>query len=176
MKKLLSTGLIALSMFTLTLQAEKAEKIEDTLKLQEGETVVAKGKIAYSLPMTFDYDKDGTANNIVMGAHLFIKKTKDGKYKGFLERGLYDIDKKISISWYLQRALLQQAPMVRDITVKNVEQNGTTIKFDIENARFTVIDGGKGHVRDKVVVDDHIKEPKIVKLYDGDIEVFPPKE
>ena len=173
MKKLLGTGFIALSLLTLSLQAEK---IEETLKLQPGETLVAQGKIAYSLPMTFDYDKDGTDNNIVMGAHLFIKKTKNGEYKGFLERGLYDIDKEISISWYLQRALLQQAPLVRDISVKNVEQNGTTVKFDIENARFTVTDGGKGHVRDKVVVDDHIKKPRIVQLYDGDIEVVPPKE
>jgi len=173
MKKLLTAGLTALALFTLTLQAEK---IKETLKLQPGETVVAKGRVAYSKPMSFDYDKDGTDNTIVMGAHLFIKKTKDGKYKGFLERGLYDIDRNVSIGWYLQRALLQQAPLVRDISVKNVEQNSTTIKFDIENVRFTITDGGKGHNRDKVLVDDHIKKPRVVKLYDGDIEIFPPKE
>ena len=172
MKKILSTGLIALSLFTLSLHADK---IEDMLKLEAGEIVVAKGKIAYSLPMKFDYDKNGTRNSVVMGAHLFIKKTKEGEYKGFLERGLFDIDKKISISWYMQRSMLQQAPLVRDISVKNVLQNGTTIMFDIENTRFTVIDGGKGHMRDSVIIDNHIKKPRVVKLYDGDIKVIPPK-
>jgi len=173
MRKLFAA--IAVTLCVLITSTLHAEEVEDSQKLKPGEIVVAQGKVAYSLPMSFDYDKDGTQNSIAMGAHLFIKKTQEGKYEGFLQRGLFDIDKNISIGWYLAWGLLQQAPRVRDISVRNVEQNGTTIKFDIENTRFTVSDGGQGYMRDKIIADKHIKKPNVVKLYDGDIEVIPPK-
>ena len=173
MKRWLSKIFLAMIIIASVVQAKSKETIEQIQQLNPGEVIVAEGKVAYSKPWSFDYDKDGTDNHIVMGAHLFIKKTKDGKYKGFLERGLFDIDLNVSIGWYLNRGMLQQPPMVRDISVKNVVHKGTTVKFDIENVSFTVIDGGKGHNRDKVVVDDHVKSPRTIELYDGDMEVIP---
>jgi hypothetical protein len=169
MKHSLILPLAALFTFAVLLQAQTLDEIR---KLAPGEKVVAKGKVAYSKPMEFDYDKDGTPNTIVMAAELFIKQNEDGNFTGFLQRGLYDIEKKKPIGWYLKRNLLQQPPAVPDIYVGNVVHEGKKVSFDIEKVRFTVVDGGKGYDMDKVIVDDHIKKPYAIKLYEGDFEVF----
>jgi len=169
MKHLHKQTLAVLFAFTVLLQAQTLDEIR---KLAPGEKVVAKGKVAYSKPMAFDYDKDGTPNAIIMAAELFIKQNKDGNFTGFLQRGLYDIDKKKPIGWYLKRNLLQQPPAVPNIFVKNVVHQAKKVSFDIEHVRFTVIDGGKGYDKDKVLVDDHVQKPYTIKLYEGDMEVF----
>ena len=169
MKRLYKLILAALSVFMVLLQAQTLDEIR---KLAPGEKIIAKGKVAYSKPMAFDYDKDGTPNAIVMAAELFIKQNEEGNFTGFLQRGLYDIDRKKPIGWYLKRNLLQQPPAIPDISVKNVVHQGKKVSFDIEHVRFTVIDGGKDYDRDKVLVDDHIQKPYAIKLYEGDVEVF----
>jgi hypothetical protein len=139
--------------------------------LQPGERVVLNGEIFYSKPLRFDYDRDGTKNRVVMASKFFIKRLRDGGYNGYLQRYLYDIDKQKAVTWYAKKNMLSEPPIGIDTEVSNVKQEGKTITFDVGNWHFTMTDGGKGYLSDKIIVNDGIRT-KQVTMYGGEVEVF----
>ena len=96
MRNLLTAPLLCALLLTVTLSAqEKAQKADPAKKakalsqfaalekLKKGEKMVLKGKVFYSEPLRFDYDKDGKKNNVVMASKFFAKKCADGSYDGY---------------------------------------------------------------------------------------------
>jgi len=142
-------------------------------KLHPGEKTVLKGEVFYSKPLRFDYDKDGVKNSVMMAAKFFIKKKRDGEYDGYIQRYLYDIDKKKPIRWYSKKNMLQEPPISLDTAVKNITQNGKTVSFDSGPWHFKMTDGGAGYVSDEIIVNDKIRTKK-VEMFGGDVQVFLP--
>jgi len=142
-------------------------------KLNPGEKIILKGEVFYSKPLRFDYDKDGVKNSVMMASKFFIKKKKDGQYDGYIQRYLYDIDKKRPVRWYSKKNMLQEPPISLDSAIKNVKQDGKTVSFDSGPWHFQMTDGGEGFVSDEIIVNDKIRTKK-VEMFGGDIEVFLP--
>jgi len=142
-------------------------------KLQTGEKNILQGEVFYSKPLRFDYDKDGIKNHVMMASKFFIKQKKDGSYDGYIQRYLYDVDKKKPIRWYSKKNMLQEPPISLDTTVKNVKQDGHTVTFDSGPWHYSMTDGGEGFIRDKIIVKDKIRT-KEVEMFGGDVKVFIP--
>ena len=140
-------------------------------KLKQGEKVVLKGEVFYSEPLRFDYDKDGVKNNVVMASKFFIKQKTDSRYDGYIQRYLYDIDKKKAVTWYAKKNMLSEPPVGIDTAIKNVKQDGKTVTFDSGTWHFTMTDGGEGYISDKIIVNDGIRT-KQVEMFGGDVEIF----
>ncbi|KYJ87667.1 hypothetical protein AS592_11280 [Sulfurovum riftiae] len=140
-------------------------------KLKKGEKVLLKGEVFYSEPIRFDYDKDGVKNNVVMASKFFIKQKADSSYDGYIQRFLYDIDKKKPVTWYAKKNMLSEPPVGIDTAVSNVKHEGKTVKFDSGTWHFTMTDGGEGYISDKIIVNDGIRT-KQVQMFGGDVEVF----
>jgi len=142
-------------------------------QLKAGEKKILQGEVFYSKPLRFDYDKDGKMNNVMMASKVFIKQKKDGSYDGYIQRYLYDVDKKRPIRWYSKKNMLQEPPISLDTTVKNVKQDGHTVTFDSGPWHISMTDGGEGFVSDKIIVSDKIRT-KEVEMFGGDVKVFIP--
>ena len=140
-------------------------------KLGPGEKLVMKGEIFYSKPLRFDYDKDGTKNLVMMAARVFIKQRADGSYDGYLQRFLYDVDRKKPVSWYSKKNMLQEPPIAVDAKVKNVFVKGKTVAFDSGQLHYEMTDGGPGYVNDKIIASDRIRT-KQVKMVGGDLTIY----
>ena len=144
-----------------------AETVQEYEKLSPGEKVAAKATIFYSEPFLFDYDKDGTREEVVMGAKLFIKKTKKG-YRGYLIRGLYDIALKKPVAFYAD-TLIVQPP--KDIKIRDIQFKRNTVQFKSGPYLYIFKDRGEGILQDEVVV-KFKKKTKRLRLYGGDIQIL----
>jgi len=140
-------------------------------KLKKGEKKVLEGEVFYSKPLRFDYDKDGVKNRVMMAAKFFIKQKKDGSYEGYLQRYLYDVDKKKPVLWYMKKNMLQEPPISLETSVGNVAHKGRTVTFDAGPWHYSVTDGGEGFVNDKIIVTDRIRT-KDVEMFGGDVKVY----
>ena len=184
MRNLFIAPLLCTLMLSVTLVAQqKPQKPDPTKKakalsqfaalekLKKGEKMILKGKVFYSEPLRFDYDKDGKKNSVVMASKFFAKKCADGSYDGYIQRFLYDIDKQKAVTWYAKKNMLSEPPFGIDTTIKNVKIHDKTVGFDSGNLHYSMTDGGKGHVSDKIIVSDGIRT-KQVEMFGGDVEVF----
>ena len=147
-----------------SLFAETAAEYE---KLNPGEKAVAEATVFYSEPFLFDYDKDGVKNSVAMGAKLFVKKTAEG-YRGYLIRGLYDIELNRPVAFY-ETTLNMHPP--ENIAIGDIVVQGRTVRFKSGPYTYVFKDGGEGLVQDEVVVKLGKKSKKL-RLYGGDIEIF----
>ena len=156
--------LLLIFLGTLGLYAESAQEYE---KLAPGEKVAVEATIFYSEPFLFDYNKDDKKEEVVMGAKLFIKKTKKG-YSGYLIRGLYDIALKKPVAFYAD-TLIVQPP--KDIRIRDIVFEGKTVRFKSGPYTYIFKDRGEGALQDEVVV-KFKKKTKRLRLYGGDIQIF----
>ncbi len=154
-----------------TVSKKVEEAFQKTEILKPGEKVILKGEVFYSEPLRFDYDKDGIKNSVVMASKFFIKALKGGGYDGYIQRYLYDIDKKKAVTWYAKKNMLSEPPIGIDTEVHNVKYEGKTVAFDSGTWHYTMTDGGEGYISDKIIVTDGIRT-KQVKMFGGDVEVF----
>jgi len=147
-----------------------ATTISQIETLKKGERVVAKGVVIYSKPLELLVDKDNKKEHkVVMAAKLFVKKTKDG-YKGYMVRGLYDINEKKPLLYYASKLILHP-PTNLEILMQDIQIKDNKLTFTLPPYHYTVIDGGKGYLQDEVEV-RFAKRKKTLKLYGGDIELF----
>lgn len=152
----------------LPLQAKSVKEYET---LHPGERVVAKGAVFYSKPMIVSVYEDGKKNRVVMAAKMFVKKTPKG-YEGYIIRGLYDIDRNKPLRFYAAASIEGRLPPEGDnIDIKNIKLNGKRLEFDFFGTHYIVKDGGKGFIKDEVIVKTRNKT-KYLKLYGGDIQIF----
>ena len=144
-----------------------AKSMKEYETLSSGEKVIARGTLFYSEPMKLYSEKDKVNHNVVLAAKIFIKTTPKG-YAGYLVTGLYDLDEKKPIQYY---NVDMQSPVNSKIGLKNIEIDGKTVRFRYKKYAYTVIDGGKGFMNDRVIVKDRDKT-KYLKLFGGDFDVY----
>ena len=147
-----------------------SQTMQEYEKLAPGEKVAAKALIYYSEPFLYDYDQDGKRDEVVMGAKLFIKKTKKG-YTGYLVRGMYDIERKKPVAFYAS-TLIVSPP--KEIQIRDIVFKGKTVRFKSGPYLYIFKDGGEGILQDEVVV-KYKKKTKRLRLYGGDIQIFESK-
>ena len=175
-KVLLAAALLPAFMFASEASVTKHEmsstRIFKSLEtLKPGEKLILDGEVFYSKPLKFDYDKDGVKNSVMMAAKFFIKKKREGSYDGYIQRYLYDLDKKKPVRWYSKKNMLQEPPISLETAIRNVKQEGKTVMFDSGPWHFIMTDGGEGFVNDKIVVKDKIRT-KQVEMFGGDVKVY----
>ena len=67
------------------------------------------------------------------------------------------------------------APKDAPLPMTNISIEGNTARFEAFGMKWTIIDGGEGYEKDKIVVDDGYKTLETKKLYGGDIRIGPAK-
>ena len=120
--------------------------------------------------MLIDFNQDGHRSKAVMAARIFIKRTPKG-YRGYMVRGLYDIEAKKVAKYYLTMTP-DGRPVYTDDTIalSNIRVDQKTIRFDLGDLHYTLRDGGEGFADDEMSVILRGKRKRI-RLYGGDIKI-----
>ena len=137
-----------------------------------------RGAVAYTDVIRFDYTKDGVRNRVQFWLE-FNGKTALGTpgEPGYLpEEGalfyyLLDLDsgKKVT-NWLMGFSMMSEPAPSGPYPLANLGIDGKRATFEAFNRKWTVVDGGPGHEKDSVQVDDGFK-PKPMKMYGGDVTV-----
>jgi predicted CXXCH cytochrome family protein len=137
------------------------------------------GAVAYTEAVRFDYSKDGTKNRVQFWLE-FKGSPASGEpgeagYRpesGGIHYYLYDVDNKKRVdNWLMGFSMMEGPPPSGPYPMSNIEIQGSTSTFEAFGMKWTVIDGGEGHARDRVTIDDGFK-PRDMKLYGGDLRVL----
>ena len=148
-----------------------AQTIKAYETLKTGEKVVAKGVFVYSKPLHMYFeDKSPKKHKIVMAAKFFIKKTPKG-YEGYMIRGLYDIEQKKLLRYYLNKRMIMHPPENTAIDLQDIAFKNKTVTFTLPPFGYVLTDGGEGFINDEAVV-SFAKKTKTLELYGGDIEII----
>ena len=140
------------------------------------------GAVAYTEVIRFDYTKDGIRNPVQFWIE-FKGRTALGKpgepgyrpAEGALWYYLFDVDKKQKVAnWLMGFTMMEGPPPSGPYPMTNLVIDGNTARFEAFDMKWTVVDGGEGYAKDRVMVDDGFK-PKYMKIYGGDIMIGSPK-
>jgi len=138
------------------------------------------GAVAYTEVIRFDYTKDGVKNRVQFWLEFkgraAIAKPGDPNYKpeeGAIWYYLYDVENKKKVSnWLMGFSMMEGPPPSGPYPMTNLVIEGNTAHFEAFGMKWTVVDGGKGHTKDRVTVNDGFK-PREMKTYDGDLRIGP---
>jgi predicted CXXCH cytochrome family protein len=84
---------------------------------------------------------------------------------------LYDVEKKQKIAnWLMGFNMMEGPPPSGPYPMTGLVITGNTARFEAFNMKWTVIDGGEGHNKDRVTIDDGVRQ-KDMRLYGGDLKV-----
>jgi len=135
------------------------------------------GSVAYAEPVAWDYDQDGTSNQVQMWASFDIKAPVGTKgtpgYQaggGTMRRFIKDLGTGKAVVGYGIRNMLPDNPLGQPIKVSDVELAGKSMKFTVGGYRYTVTDGGPGYKNDKVVINNG-QDDYPVTLFAGDLTI-----
>ena len=171
MYRFLLIFILLFSSIAMAKDAKYQDEFSKLEKLQAGEKTILKGEVFYSEPIKFDYDKDKVKNSVVMASKFFIKQKKDKTFDGYIQRFLFDIDKKKAVTWYAKKNMLQEPPIGLDTAIKNVKYSSRKVEFDSGIWHFVMVDGGEGYISDEILVSDGIRTKKVT-MFGGDVKVF----
>ena len=148
-----------------------AHTVKEYETLKAGEKVVAKGVFVYSKPLHMYFeDKTPKKHKIVMAAKFFIKKGSKG-YEGYMIRGLYDIEQKKPLRYYLNKRMIMHPPENTAIDLQHITFDNKSVTFTLAPFYYVLTDGGEGFINDEVVV-SFAKKTKTLELYGGDIKII----
>jgi hypothetical protein len=135
------------------------------------------GSVAYAEPVAWDYDKDGSNNQVQMWASFDIKGPVGTKGTpdylaggGTMRRFIKDLGTGKPVAGYGIRNMLPDTPLGQPIEVSDVEFKDRRMQFTVEGYRYTVTDGGPGYENDKVVLDNGLEEYPVT-LFAGDLTI-----
>lgn len=135
------------------------------------------GSVAYAEPMEFDYNKDGTLNTVQLWADFEMQPAvgKEGEpgylpETGYLRRYMKDLALNAPVIGYSNFNMLPDNPLGDKVSATNITISGNTATFTVNDAQFTLVDGGKGYEHDSITVNDGIREYP-VSLFAGDIVI-----
>jgi len=143
------------------------------------------GAVAYTEIMRFDYTKDGIKNRVQFWLD-FKGRAPAGKpgdsdakpAEGAIHYYLYDVDKKIKVAnWLMGFSMMEGPPPSGPYSMSNLVIEGSTAGFEAFGMKWTVTDGGEGHAKDRVTVDDGFRQRQM-RTYAGDLRIVAaqPKE
>jgi hypothetical protein len=167
-KKTLLTGLCAATLLVgLSAAPAPAATSQHTLT----------GSVAYAEPVAWDYDKDGSNNQVQMWASFDIKAPVGTKGTpgylaggGTMRRFIKDLGTGKPVAGYGIRNMLPDTPLGQPIEVSDVELAGRSMQFTVEGYRYTVTDGGPGYKNDKVVLNNGLEDYPVT-LFAGDLTI-----
>ena len=139
------------------------------------------GSVAYAEPVAWDYDKDGSNNQVQMWASFNIKAPVGTKGTpgylaggGTMRRFIKDLDTGKPVAGYGIRNMLPDTPLGQPIEVSDVEFKDRRMQFTVEGYRYTVTDGGSGYKNDRVVLNNGLEDYPVTLLA-GDLTINDPK-
>jgi hypothetical protein len=138
------------------------------------------GAVAYTEVLRFDYTKNGIKNRVQFWLEFngrpAVGKPGDADYRpeeGAIWYYLYDVENKRKASnWLMGFSMMESPPPSGPYPMTNIIIEGNTARFEAFDMKWTVVDGGEGHAKDRVTVDDGFK-PRSMKTYDGDLRIGP---
>jgi len=136
------------------------------------------GAMAYTEAVQFDYRKDGTRNPVQFwlefkGSQAFGKPGEAGytPESGAIYYYLVDIENKKKVdNWLMGFSMMEGPPPSGPYPMNNISIRGNTARFTAFGMTWTILDGGEGHGKDTVTIDDGFNT-KEMKMYGGDLRV-----
>ena len=140
------------------------------------------GAVAYTDVLRYDYTGDGKRDRVQLwmefSGHPAIGAPGDPGYQpesGSIRYYLQDADTGTKVMKWRQGLDMAGAPKDAPLPMTNISIEGNTARFEAFGMKWTIIDGGEGYEKDKIVVDDGYKTLETKKLYGGDIRIGPAK-
>ncbi len=135
------------------------------------------GSVAYGEPLAWDYDGDGTANQVQMWVefHVMAPVGTEGESgflpgKGTMRRYMKDLSTGKPVVGYGLKNMLPDTPMGSPIEVSDISLSGHTMTFTVESFIYTVTDGGPGYENDSITVNNGLEDYP-VRLFAGDLTI-----
>jgi len=135
------------------------------------------GEVAYGEPIKFDYDQDGSLNEIQIWATLEIKPAKGKKgtpghlpEEGYVRRYMKDLALGAPVIGYSQFNMLPDNRLGDKVPASEIKLTGNTATFMSGGLHYTIVDGGPGISGDTIRIDDGIRQYP-VSLFDGNITI-----
>ena len=135
------------------------------------------GEVAYSEPVAFDHDRNGTADEIQMWANFDVKPAvgKEGEpgylpAEGTMRRYMKDINTGQPVIGFSMFSMLPDTPIGDPVPVSDITLTGNTMSFFVGDLRYQIIDGGQGYQHDRITVNDGLNDYPLT-LFDGDLTI-----
>ena len=135
------------------------------------------GEVAYAEPVAFDYDRNGTADEIQMWANFDVKPAvgKEGEpgylpAEGTMRRYMKDIHTGQPILGFSMFNMLPDTPIGEPVQVTGITLSGNTMSFIVGDLHYQVTDGGQGYEHDSITVNDGLNDYPVT-LFDGDLTI-----
>lgn len=137
------------------------------------------GAVAYTEIIRFDYTKDGIKNRVQFWLEFkgrpAVGKPGESGYRpesGAIYYYLYDVENKKRVdNWLMGFSMMEGPPPSGPYPMSNIDIKGNTSTFEAFDMKWTVIDGGEGHAKDRVKIDDGFRIREM-KLYGGDLRIL----
>ena len=138
------------------------------------------GAVAYTDILRYDYTGDGKRNNVQFWLEFSGRaasgapgEARTQPAEGTIRYFLRDADDGTKVFKWRQGLDMAGAPKDVPLPMTDLTIEGNTARFEAFGMKWTISDGGEGHARDKIVVDDGYKALETKKLYGGDIRIGP---
>ncbi len=135
------------------------------------------GEVAYAEPVAFDYDRNGTADEIQMWANFDVKTAvgKEGEpgylpAEGTMRRYMKDIKTGQPIVGFSMFNMLPDTPIGEPVPVSDITLSGKTMSFIVGDLHYQVTDGGQGYEHDSITVNDGLNDYPVT-LFAGDLTI-----
>jgi hypothetical protein len=136
------------------------------------------GSVAYTEVVRFDYTKNGIRNRVQFWLEFkgrsAVGNPGEPGYQpeeGAIWYYLYDVDKKQKVAnWLMGFNMMEGPPPSGPYPMANLVIEGNTARFEAFGMKWTTVDGGENHTKDRVTVDDGFR-PRQMRTYDGDLRV-----
>ncbi len=136
------------------------------------------GAVAYTEVTRFDYSKDGIKNQVQFWLQFkgspAVGKPGESGYRpesGAIHYYLYDVDSKKRVeNWLMGFSMMEGPPPSGPYPMTHIDIKGNRSTFEAFGMKWTIIDGGEGHGKDRVKIDDGFKI-RDMKLYGGDLRI-----
>lgn len=137
------------------------------------------GAVAYTETIRFDYTKDGIKNQVQFWLEFkgspAVGEPGESGYRpesGAIYYYLYDVDNKKRVdNWVMGFSMMEGPPPSGPYPMSNIDIKGNASTFEAFDMKWTVIDGGEGHAKDRVKIDDGFRI-RDMKLYGGDLRIL----
>jgi len=138
------------------------------------------GVVAYTEVMRFDYTKDGIRNQVQFWLEFkgrsAVGNPGESSYQpeeGAIWYYLYDVEKKQKVAnWLMGFNMMEGPPPSGPYPMTNLVIEGSMARFEAFDMKWTIVDGGEGYVKDRVMIDDGFR-PREMKIYNGDLRIGP---
>jgi predicted CXXCH cytochrome family protein len=136
------------------------------------------GAVAYTEMIQFDYTKNGVRNRVQFWLEFkgspTVGKPGQAGYQpesGAIYYYLVDMDNKKQVdNWLMGFSMMEGPPPSGPYPMTDIDIQGNTAKFTAFGMQWTVIDGGAGHAKDTVKIDDGFRT-RDMKMYGGDLKI-----